>query len=241
MPNYVDLHCHWLPGVDDGAPSLKVGLDMLRGLGELGFALVVATPHMRPGLFDNERDRLSAVFQEALIVLERKPGMPRVELACEHYFDDVVLGRIQRGAGLPYPGGKALLLEFYDTRFPLSVDQQLAGLRRRGLLPVIAHPERYQVVWQQPEVLERLLDVGAAALLDVAALAGRYGRAPRRCAESLLEAGLYHAACSDAHRSQDLVDVRAGMDLVVRRFGQEELDFLFRDGPLALLAGAIPK
>lgn len=216
---------------------------MLRSLGTLGFARVIATPHMRPGLFDNEANALRTAFATATAAVEAHRAereLPAVELACEHYFDDVVVGRIFRGEALPFPGGRAILLEFYEVDFPLSVDHRLADLRRHGLLPVIAHPERYAVVARDPSILERLLDVGAAALLDTAALVGKYGRGPRRTAERLLDAGLYHGACSDAHRPADVAEVGEGMRVIAQRYGTEEVDFLFREGPTELVAGRLP-
>jgi protein-tyrosine phosphatase len=134
-----------------------------------------------------------------------------------------------------------VLLEFYDNTFPPRVEQLLGLLRQRGLTPVIAHPERYRVIWDRPVVLDRLLDSGAVALLDVAALVGKYGRQAQRCAERLLESGSYHAACSDAHRVRDVAEVARGIDVVRRRYGEAEVDVLFRTGPLEILEGrALP-
>jgi protein-tyrosine phosphatase len=238
MSGWVDLHCHWIPGVDDGAPSLADGLAMLQGLGGLGFECVVATPHMRPGLFDNTADDLRRAFERAQSELEQVADLPRRELSSEHFFDDLVFARLCAGQGLPYPGGAAVLLEFYESSFPPRVDQLLSQLRRQGLTPVIAHPERYRALWERPAILERLLDLGAVALLDLGALVGKYGRQPQRCAEGLLERGAYHAACSDAHRPSDLVEVSQGMALIRERYGAEELVALLRDGPLEILAGS---
>lgn len=239
MRGFVDLHCHWIAGIDDGAPSVDEGLKMLKGLHELGFDLVVATPHMRPGLFDNTADDLRRAFDRMRPHLTA--GLPDVALSSEHYFDDVVFQRLLARGALPYPGEHAVLLEFYEIDFPPMIDHRLVDLRRQNLLPVIAHPERYRAIWKSPETLERLVDTGAAALLDTAALVGKYGRAPKACAEELLERGLYHAACSDAHRARDVADVHKGMKRVERRYGAEEVDFLFREGPRALLEGQLPQ
>jgi protein-tyrosine phosphatase len=113
----------------------------------------------------------------------------------------------------------------------------LFDLRQRGLLTVIAHPERYRCIWRSPEILERLVDSGAAALLDAAALVGKYGREPKRAAEELLERGLYHAACSDAHRTTDVAEVEKGMRVIAEKYGAGEVEFLFGEGPKAILAG----
>lgn len=209
---------------------------MLRELRRLGFELVVATPHMRPGLFDNDRPTLEAAFEQQRH-FEQEPDLPRVELSAEHYFDDVVYQRLLDGAGLPYPGGRAVLLEFYEMDLPPTIDHLLARLRRQGLVPVIAHPERYRAIWRSPDTLERLLDTGAVALLDSAALIGKYGSRPQRSARELLERGLYGAACSDAHRPKDVAEVEKAMAWIERRYGTEEIQQLFSSGPKAILQG----
>lgn len=240
MAGFVDLHCHYLAGVDDGARDEDEGVRMLEALGALGFEWVVATPHMRPGLFDNEKAGLERAFASMQPRLSQ-PGLPKTSLSSEHYFDDQVYSRILAGSALPYPGGKAVLLEFYAVDFPPMVGRCFIELRRAGLLPVIAHPERYRCLWDSLEPLERLVDAGAAALLDTAALVGKYGSRPQRAAEEILELGLYHAACSDAHRVADVDDVRQGMERIDELYGQEERIFLFETGPRALLAGRLPE
>lgn len=240
MPGgFIDLHCHWVAGIDDGARTLAEGCQMLQGLAQLGFGLVVATPHMRPGLFDNSRASIQDAYNRSVQEVSGTPGLPELALSSEHYFDDVVVGRLFDGEGLPYPGERAVLLEFYDQRFPVTLRQQLFELQRRGLRPVIAHPERYHRVWEAPETLEQLVDAGSVALLDVAALVGKYGRRPQKCAEQLLDAGLYHAACSDAHRPEDLTQVAAGIEVVRERFGEDEVRFLFSEGPRQILEGRV--
>lgn len=239
MGTFVDLHCHYVPGIDDGVRDADEGLALLAALGEAGFERVIATPHMRPGLFDNQREDIERAFA-ALAPRLAAPGLPATGLASEHYFDDVVYQRLLEGRALPYPGGRAVLLEFYEVDFPPMVTRCFAELRRRGLLPVIAHPERYRCLWQSPETLERLVDSGAVALLDTAALVGKYGKQPQRAAETLLEHGLYHAACSDAHRPSDVAEVARGIARIEELYGEAEVEFLFEVGPRAILAGEVP-
>jgi protein-tyrosine phosphatase len=163
--------------------------------------------------------------------------VPKTALSSEHYFNDAVFERILSGAGLPYPGGRAVLLEFYEVDFLPIVAQRLFDLRRRKLTPVIAHPERYRSLWKSRAQLEELVQTGSVALLDTAALVGKYGREPEKCARKLLDEGLYHAACSDAHRPADVEDVLAGMKYIRKRFGEDEIERLFCEGPLEILAG----
>lgn len=233
MSNFVDLHCHWLSGLDDGASSPTEGHRMLQGLADLGFRRVIATPHMRPGLFDTTREQILAAFEA------QRPVDLSIDVAvsAEHYFDDVVFGRLERGEGVPYPGDKAVLLEFYGMDLPPRIDNLLSQLKRRGVTPVIAHPERYQTIWKAPRRLERMIDAGAMTLLDACALVGKYGKQPERVARSLLDAGLYHAACSDAHRADDLNTLQRAMDWITRRYDASELEALFVDGPRKILEG----
>jgi protein-tyrosine phosphatase len=239
MGGYIDLHCHWVAGVDDGVKTPAESAALLAGLRSLGFSTVVATPHMRPGMFDNTSEVLRRAYAATRAALQGAPGLPDLLLSSEHFFDDIVFQRLMTDQGLPYPGGHAALIEFPNARFPAMITSRFFDLRRRRIRPVLAHPERYEPVWKDPAVLEPLLDGGAVLLLDVAALAGKYGRTPRRSAEKLLELGYYYAACSDAHAPRDLEAVAEGIELLHRIAGDEEAKFLLEDGPRAILEGRV--
>lgn len=210
---------------------------MLRALRGVGFDLVVATPHMRPSMFDNEKADLENAF--AAMNLAAEAGLPDVALSSEHYFDDIVFRRLMNGDALPYPGGKAALVEFPTEAFPARVADRFFDLRMRKLRPVLAHPERYRPVWKDRTVLDPFLDSGVVLLLDTAALVGKYGRAPERAAHDLLEEGYYVAACSDAHRAKDVDDVARGIARLEKLVGAEETDYLLREGPRSILKGTV--
>ena len=242
MSGFVDLHCHFLPAVDDGVRTDAEGVELLQALSAAGFARVMATPHMRPGMFDNDRELLTQAFSRFEGVLRQNGAgstIPTVALASEHYFDELVFRRLLAGEGLPYPGGRAVLLEFYDMDFLPAIAQRLFDLRRRRLVPVIAHPERYRCFWKSHARLTELVSAGAAALLDTAALVGKYGKEPQKAARRMLDEGVYTAACSDAHRPSDVEEVREGMRYIEKRFGDEELHRLLRLGPLEILEGTV--
>ncbi len=222
---------------------------MLRALAALGFAHVVATPHMRPGMFDNRRSHLVERFVAVTPLLEGLVGLPDVSLGSEHFFDEQVLSEVRLGQALPFRAsgdpslerrGGAILVEFHDLTPAGLIERQLFELQTLGYIPVIAHPERYRAVWENPGVLERLVELGSVALLDTAAVVGKYGEQTRRSAEQLLALGLYDAACSDAHRPADVAEVARGMDWLCEHYGTEELQFLLETAPRALLSGDRP-
>jgi protein-tyrosine phosphatase len=245
---FVDLHCHWIAAIDDGVKTPADGVELLRRLRSAGFDLVVATPHMRPGMFDNDRRALERAFAAMCPVLAEHPDLPDVHLSSEHFLDDVVFSRLVKGAGLPYPNladaGKGaasaprkrgVLVELSPQGFPAQLQHRFFDLGRAGLRPVLAHPERYQPVWQDDACLDPLLDAGACLLLDVCALVGKYGRASRRAAEKLLDEEAYEAACSDAHRPDDAATTAEAIDALERRVGRPEAERLLRDGPRGIL------
>ena len=237
MRGYVDLHCHWVASIDDGARTTAESLAMLRGLHQAGFDTVVATPHMRPSMFDNDRPSIERAFQTMQPVLSAAGALPTVHLSSEHFFDDVVFGRLVRGEALPYPGGRAALIEFGQGAFPLRIADRLADVRRAGITPVLAHPERYEPVWRDDACLDPLLEAGAHLLLDVCALVGKYGRAPQRAAEKLLAEEAYEAACSDAHKPGDVDVVVRAIARLERAVGADEAHRLLASGPRGILAG----
>ncbi len=259
LQGLVDLHCHWVAGIDDGVRTAEDGLALLTGLAQLGFTAVYATPHMRVGMFDNDRAALEAAFARMIPALDRaRQGgalLPEVQLASEHFFDDVVFERLRQGAALPYPPlvkaspapaaspssprpRRPVLVELPSERFPLRLADRFADLRRAGLTPVLAHPERYAPVWADDRCLDPLLDAGAHLLLDVCALVGKYGRAAEKAAWKLLEDGAYEAACTDAHKPADIDFVEKAIDTLVDRAGRAEAERLLSSGPRHIVAQA---
>jgi protein-tyrosine phosphatase len=239
---FVDLHCHWIAGIDDGAKSVDAGLAMLRGLKRAGFDTVMATPHMRPGMFDNDRAALEAAFEAMRPHLAGAADLPAVHLASEHFFDEIVFARLIGGEGLPYPTvasaaprKRGVLVELPTQTVPARIEQRFFDLSRAGLRPVLAHPERYQPVWKDDRCLDPLLDAGACLLLDVCALVGKYGRAAQKAAEKLLDDEAYEAACSDAHRPEDAEVVVEAIAALTKRVGAEETERLLGAGPRGIL------
>ena len=237
MRGFVDLHCHWVARIDDGARTDDESLAMLRGLHQAGFDTVIATPHMRPGMFDNDRPMLERAFEAMKPTLAVGGELPDVHLASEHFFDDVVFARLVKGEAVPYPGGRAVLVELGRGALPMMLANRFFDVKRAGLTPVLAHPERYEPVQKDDTCLDALLDAGAHLLLDVCALVGKYGRTAQRAAEKLLEDEAYEAACSDAHRPSDVDVVVRAIERLERSVGAAEATRLLSAGPRGIIGG----
>jgi protein-tyrosine phosphatase len=243
---FIDLHCHPLPGIDDGVRTPEDGVALLVALGRAGFSTVVATPHVRTGVWDNRHATraaaLGALGPELDAARARGEVIPELLLAGEHMFDDVLRDLLSRGEALTYPGGGAALVEFPYENIPMRVELQLWRMHRGGVRPVLAHPERYAPVQQDQERFEELKGAGCWALLDVMSLIGAYGRRAQQCAERILDANGYVAACSDAHKSADVAGVTEGIAALRARVGDAGVTRLFIEGPTKILeAGRVAK
>ncbi|MCA9576891.1 MAG: CpsB/CapC family capsule biosynthesis tyrosine phosphatase [Polyangiales bacterium] len=235
-PGYVCLHLHYLPDIDDGVKSLEAGVALCRGLGELGFTQLVTTPHIRSGLFENRKPGLEAAFA-AFAEATGGEGLPTLGLGAEHHLDDIVWTLLDTGQGVPYPGGHAVLIELPEAHLPSGLGDRFFRLRVRGTRVVLAHPERYRPFFDRTHELDPLLDAGALPLLDVMSLIGHYGKAPQRAAERMLDEGTYYAACTDAHKPEDVAHVARGIARLTELVGAAEATELLSTNPRHILSG----
>ncbi len=238
---YVDLHCHYIPGIDDGVRTVEQGIALCEALGAIGYTTVAATPHIRPGMFDNQRADLEARFAQFVDAATAARGeqLPELVLGAEHFCDGDFPDLFASQRALPYPGGKALLLELPTERVPHGLADQCFRMQVQGVRPVIAHPERYAQLFDSTTALERLVDMGIPLLLDLMSLEGKYGRRPRRAAERMLEEGAFYAACSDSHRPEDVETVARAIERLHALVGADEAHALIAEHPRAILRGEV--
>ncbi|HEY3355383.1 MAG TPA: CpsB/CapC family capsule biosynthesis tyrosine phosphatase [Polyangia bacterium] len=233
---FVDLHSHVLPGVDDGARGLPDALSMLAALRELGFSVVCATPHQKAGTFTADRAQIAAALGDVRrAVAVDLPGL-EVRLGAENYWDEWFYDR-SRDLSLPaYDGGRAFLVEVTPGAAPPHLEDHLFQLRLRGLLPVLAHPERYRDLMKDEARLERVART-AALVVDLAALGELLGAGPAR---RLVSSGLCHAVASDIHTASDKSMIARGIAWIEKKLGARTLERLLVHNPRRILEGELP-
>lgn len=198
----IDIHCHLLPGLDDGPATLDEALALAGALVADGITHVVATPHVFPGRFDNRRSGIGPAAQ-ALQQALAQAGLPlqlrwagEVRLAPEALD---LLGAQE----LPWLGDAAglrtLLLEMPDNQVPLGALAFVGALQRQGITPVLAHPERNRGVMESLQRLRPFVEAGCKVQVTAGSLVGQFGAKAQATAEALLEQGWVHALASDAH------------------------------------------
>ncbi|HEX5657079.1 MAG TPA: CpsB/CapC family capsule biosynthesis tyrosine phosphatase [Polyangiales bacterium] len=237
MSGYIDLHLHYVPGVDDGVTTLEESLQVCRGLKSLGYGRLVTTPHIREGMFENDRAGLTAAFEQFVAQLGNDPTLPSLGLAAEHHCDGRLLDRIESGGLMPYPGGHALLLELPNEALPVALDRLVFRIASKGYRTVIAHPERCVPLFKRTDPVDKLIDQDVALQLDLMSLVGKYGRAARKAAERMLDEGAYTIAATDTHGIPDLARVEEALKLLHKLVGDDEARLLLAENPRRLLAG----
>jgi protein-tyrosine phosphatase len=239
MDGFVDLHCHYIPAVDDGVRTLEEGVALCQELARVGYGTVTATPHIRSGMFENRKPDLVSRFERFVAESRGASDMPELLLSAEHFCDDVFWQLFEGNEALPYPGGKAALIEFPPEHLPLGIDTRVFRMQVRGVRPVIAHPERYPALFASSAQLARLVELGAVAMLDLMSLTGKYGRTPRRTAERMLEEDLFYAACSDCHRPADVALVAQAIERLRELRGDFYAERMLGLHPRNILQGAV--
>ncbi len=195
----IDLHTHILPGLDDGPDTLEESVELARAFVAEGVTIVAGTPHVRYDhatsveAMEAARARLRAALEAGGIPLDVRGGG-------EVAIDELELLNDHALAGFGLAGNPGLvLLEFPYYGWPLPLETIVYGLRERGIVPVLAHPERNAEVAENPERLRPVVQAGAYVQLTASSLDGSAGSALARCAKRLLETGLAHILASDWH------------------------------------------
>jgi protein-tyrosine phosphatase len=197
----IDLHNHLLPGIDDGAKRLEETLEFLRIARRDGVKAVVATPHMKPGVYDNRRE---TILERVAMVREAARGDEAEQVTllpgAEVYFTADLVARAKAKQLMTLgDGGRYLLLELPYQQIPMQVDDTIFQLRLLGITPLMAHPERVAYYLESIERVAASVRIGALTQVTGASLTGKFGDKPRDFARALLRRNLVHVLASDAH------------------------------------------
>lgn len=231
----VDLHCHILSGMDDGAKSFEESVAMAEMAIADGITHVVATPHASPEFrFDYARVR-SSVEQ-----LQQAVG-GRLELAtgCDFHLSPENIAALKKSPSRFCIHQKEyLLVELNEFAIPPAMDQTLYEIQLAGLRPVITHPERNGILRSQPQRLEKWMRNGCFCQVTGASLTGLFGSNVQATSLEWIARGLVHFIASDAHNTTSRPHkLRPAYDVVEKEFGRTKAEALLVENPLAAFEG----
>jgi protein-tyrosine phosphatase len=231
----VDLHCHILPGLDDGPVTIEESMAMAESAMADGITHVVATPHSSSRYFFDFahvcrlRDELQAKVSHRL----------RIATGCDFHLNPENLESLRKDPR-PYCINQRdfLLLEFNEFSIPPSMDRTLHEIQLAGVQPVITHPERNGILRSRPERLKKWVRQGCFAQVTGGSLTGGFGAGAQQDALRWIGEGLIHFVASDAHNTRSRpLRLQPAYNVVVDRFGEKKARALFQDNPFAAFEG----
>ncbi|MBK1646553.1 capsular biosynthesis protein [Thiocapsa imhoffii] len=238
----IDLHCHLLPGIDDGSPDLSTSLEMARIALSDGITTTACTPHIYPGLYENRAEGIRAAIgalrqalAEADLPLNLTEGAD-IQLAPE------MIPGLRQGTHPTLNGTRYFLFEPPHHTVPVHFQESIHDCLAFGFVPVITHPER--LTWLDAEHYPWFVQAarqGAWIQLTAGALTGRFGRTPKYWGERMLDEGLVHILATDSHETRHRPPILSeGRDAAVRWVGAEEAERLVELRPQAILDNRDP-
>lgn len=196
----IDIHCHILPGVDDGAENEQMSLVMARQAVSEGITQIVATPHHNNRYWNNPRSSIMKMVQSINRLLKQNqinltvlPGQePRI-------FGEMANDETERELLTVNDNKKYILVEFPTHHVPRYAQQLFFDFQVKGITPVIVHPERNQEIFDHPEILYSFITHGALSQVTASSLIGENGRKVRKRTIQFIDHNLVHFIASDAH------------------------------------------
>jgi len=228
----IDIHCHILPNLDDGAKTMGESVEMARQAAADGIHTICATPHIKPPFLPPERIALSRSLLNKRLAAENIPVtvLAGGDVSAFDMPPDLEPYLLHEG---PY-----LLVEFPHEYMPAGAKQLLVGLAARGLVPVITHPERNHGVIENPNRLLELVEGQVRVQITADSLTGLFGKDAEACARFLLKKRVVHFLATDAHSPDRRRPVLSkGLAVAGEILGKEAARRLVIDNPRAVIEG----
>ena len=238
--NKIDLHCHILPYVDDGAEDIDVSISLLKEEARQGVRLIVATPHLRKGMFETPDEEIVRRFKQLKEAASVAQIPVNLLLSREYHWDKSYIQSVNSGSIFPYVKDPVTMLtEFSSVSTSDTMLHAVKELARAGIRPLIAHIERCMVTQDDPEgTAELLIKNGALLQVNAGSILGWEGRRQKKTAAALIKAGSVFAVASDCH---DMEGRRPNLEeaekLLEKKYGRDAAHALLYENPLKLLKG----
>lgn len=230
----IDLHSHILFGFDDGAKDISESLVMAKQAVEHQITIVAATPHYQGQdwlMIQSRVNELNETINQSGIDLKVIPG-------AELYIDPQLLTMSKEKIPTYNDNGCYCLLEFPMFDLPHYVDQVLFALQVKGITPIIAHPERYGVVIDDPNIIKKWIENGCLIQMNAGSILGMFGNRVKQTGEILIEHQMVHLIASDAHSSgRRGFNLHSAADYLGKLIGDENAAGLVQKNPDLIIAG----
>ena len=237
----IDIHCHFLPGIDDGPATMEEAVELARIASNDGITLSILTPHIHPGRWENDRLIIGSALTAFRTALQTAGIALELGFAAEVRLTDLIFKQLEAGR-IPFLGKlntcDLLLLEFPHGHMIPGSEQLARWLIDRGICPVIAHPERNRAIMRDRDLLNPLLEAGCLLQITAGSLTGKFGSGAQQIALQLLDEDVVSFVASDAHNTKARPPILSeAYALVCERKSADVAQALFGENARAFLTG----
>ncbi len=204
LEDFVDIHNHILPGIDDGAKNIEDSLNLIKKMRELGIKQYIATPHIMQDFYPNTDETIGNAYQDLLEALDSKlldtiTLNPAAEYMLDSHFESLLENR-----NLFTLKGNYVLIEMSYFQAPINLEDLIFKIKTQGYIPVLAHPERYSFYHNQKAYYENLKQQGCYFQLNLLSLSDHYGKNVEKTANYLIEEQLIDFVGTDIHNEKHI-------------------------------------
>lgn len=234
----IDIHCHILPCLDDGARNVEEAVEMARIAYSEGITKIVATPHyiedeICPSLYE-----INHKIKELQIVLKSENIDIEILIGNEVYLTYFLTSYIKRRNIATINNTQYILIEFPMFNIPTYTEDVIYNLKLIGITPIIAHPERYRYVMENPNVLIKYIDMGALCQINSGSITGKFGKEIREISKVLISHDMAHFVASDGHSMRNRAPkLKRAYERVMHLYGKEKSEELFKINPQKIIEG----
>ncbi|MBN8201827.1 tyrosine-protein phosphatase [Bacillus sp. NTK034] len=233
----IDIHCHILPGIDDGAKHMSETIAMAKIAVQEGIDTIIATPHHRNERYENEKKDILVKVDEVNRVLSKERISLKVLAGQETRIFGEFLEEYEAGKIVTLAESNYVFIELPSGHVPRYTEKLLYDIQLEGLTPIIVHPERNSEIAERPELVYQLVKSGALTQVTAASLCGQFGKKIKTFSQQLIEANLTHFIASDAHNNKNRIFKMAeAFDLIESRYGVDMV-YLFTENAELLVEG----
>jgi tyrosine-protein phosphatase YwqE len=218
--NFVDIHNHLLPGLDDGCKTALETADLIENFAKINIHKFIATPHNIESVWENDNEKINATFHELKVQLDSKLQDKILSWSSEYMLDTRFQKLLNENLITPLHANY-ILVEMSYLAAPINLYEILFDIQSMGYKPILAHPERYNFLHGNIKSYKKLKEVGCLFQLNLAAIGGYYGAHIKANTEALLAAQLYDFSGTDAHHKRHL-------DAIQKEFTTKQIDELKR-------------
>lgn len=201
--SYIDIHSHLLPGIDDGAKTIKKTIKLAAAFQELGISQYITTPHINHYVWDNSETDIQEKQKETKLLLEEENIRLPFNAAAEYFMDDWFENHLKEQKLLTLKDNY-ILVEISYLSAPLNLYKMIFDIQLAGYKPVLAHPERYLYFHKNFKEYENLKKAGCLFQLNLLAVMGYYGSEITKTAALLLKKGMYDFTGTDVHHGKHI-------------------------------------